>query len=1103
MSPLRICLLCSFAGIAMVAAPKPPHDIWLEGEACEDHDFTTIGRHPNFRACYGGAILQLQDQRSVQEGRHATYRATLPNAGWWEVRVATTAPSLCPFSVQVGDCRERRFTSLRSEQRYGHDKLFGWYLVGRFQLPAGETAITLRSRDRRATERDHLLYIDALSLRHLPEAPVSRMRWLAPAGAGDAILEKTFAATALGTPAVSVLCDGQVAVELNGEALGTVKDAQEPWHGVADKPLRATGNTLRFRFAPGQERALLARVTADGEQGARTIVCHTDGTWKGNPQVLGDAFAKPWGDATIFPPAKLPVGRLPIPVKTGNLSVDLLRQAARGNTKPKPGPLPQLPDWKRFGGISSVEDYICWLPLEPARDQFDWSFYENNCRELAKQGMGYSVYPWLHFPPKWALGSDLWEPLLCNQHGKSTLAPSIWSPQTRRIFERFYRELHRQFGDRIDQVYLGMVADYGEIGYPIGMASWVVPSAHIHPGFWCADRQARQDFRERMLAQYGTLAALNAAWGTAFATPETIDYPPGLDAAGPPDEWLASPRNRRRWLDFAAWYLQSMEQFAEEAVAISRRYFPERPHELKIGFGSEQVCLGSDPTLYVSRSRPGRFTVRSTHGKLSPYFYRRFSSAAKHYAVPLVTEPPGSVSREEEVERLFKDATSGTTEYFEYAGNLIQASDLLRRFGPYMEGKHSLTNLAFFVPTADHRLHPRQGNPMPVVRIANACRDAFDWDLVDEQLVRDGALERYGVLFLVAGNVIERDVLDHLAAWVRRGGVLVATDFGAIETVEGDQALASSLFVEPMKLPPADQIRKPQATPLPACFLDIGSAGDGPFLVGDWHGRESGHYEWGGPAGGITKRWSGPRPCLRVPVAAGTRHHLAIAVARHPKCLKLPCDVQVGGKTIGSVAAARTSVFRAEIPATMVAPDGLLHVDLLPQSWQPSVVDGTSDTRQLGVAVRWFKVWQDGQEEPAEPVLPNLRWQLDLQALAKHARKPLGKGFTLRIPADSTQTAACAQFLAQIVAAGPRLLPERACWPQLDGMSDGVWTALLPNRILFYNPKPAAIPLNLTLSPAAFARAGLAQPGHSKIALAVPPHALASVELPSCQVRRP
>lgn len=1106
MSLLRACLILLFAGMAASAAPKPPHDIWLEGEDCTDHDFTFIGREAAFQDCYGSAILQLQDRKQAPpEGRHATFHATIPESGWWEIRAATTSPAICPFSVQVDDYRERRFTSLQSEQHYGHNNLFGWYLLGSFELPAGDAAITFRSRDRRGTHNDCLLYIDALALRRVPKPADDSRRWLAPDGHGEAVLSASFAASYTRNPVVSLCCDGTVTVELNGEELGTANDADVPWHTVSTTDLKPAGNTLRLRMqeAAGGDRAVVAWVTADGDCGARPIVCATDETWEGGGHVLGGAYARPWGDITIFPPARLPLGRLPIPIKTGNLSVGLLIKAARGEEPPKPGPLTQLQEWRDLGGVSSVEDYICWLPLEPEQGRFDWSYYENNCRELERHGMGYSVYPWLHFPPKWALGSDLWDPLLCNRHGTSTFAPSIWAPATRRLFDRFYRELHRQFGDRIDQVYIGVVADYGEIGYPIGMANRLVPSDHIHEGFWCADAHAQADFRQRMLARYEDLPALNRAWGTAFAEPADIASPPGLDSHGPDDPWLTEPANRRRWLDFVDWYYTSMERFCEEAVAISRRYFPDRPHELKIGFGRENVCLGSDPTLYISRSRAGMFTVRSTHGKLSPYFYRRFSTAARHYGVPLVTEPPAGVNREEELQRIFKDATSGTTEYFDYPGNLLGANDLFRRFGPYMEGQHSLTNLAFFMPSTNLRLHPCDRNPRSVVSIANACRDTFDWDLVDERLIRDGALGRYGVLFLVEGSVIERDVLVQVEDWVRAGGVLIATDFGPVETVEGDREMVEKWFVPAEQLPSAEAVFRAEGHPLPVCFIPIGTPGDEPFLAGDWHGYESGHWEWGGEKGEITKRWTGARPHLCIPVTPGRKQHLAIAVARHPKLLEAPCEVKTNGQSLGFVPTTRTGVFRAEIPAEAIGDNGLLHLELLPRPWQPSVLTGSSDTRCLGVAVRWVKVWQDDAAEPEVPSLPELAWQLDTRTVTAQLSKPLGKGLTIRLPVASDETKICTQLLAQVVAAGPAVLPEQACWPQLDGGQDNVWTALLPNRILFYNPNEEAAALSLHLDPGAFARTGLSAPARSCAEITVPANSLASIELPACTVRRP
>lgn len=802
------------------APPRPPHDVWLEGESCSDHDFTVIGRDSAFQTCYGKAILQLQTHQAAPSGGyHATFRPRLPQAGWWEVMLAVTRTGvahLSPFSVQVRGYADRRIADLPAHTPYGKGAIFAWTSLGRFELDSDQASITVRCTERRKTEGDYLVYIDAIALRRVPE-PRSERRWIAgPQGAEGCVFSATFdLAEPVTAPFLSIVSQGTFKAQLNGMLLGTGTG----WHAAAHLPLDGkmrTGENLLDIEVEGQERcALLAWLTAAGPRGSRTGLLHTNSTWTVRPgsgplepaHELGGPTIRPWGDMDVQPHLRIPVGKLPIPIKTGNLSVDLIMAVAQGKPRPPPAARPEFDQYREIGGISCVEDYLCWLPLEPETGRHRWEFFERNCAELEERGMKYAVYPWLHFAPKWVTATDLWEPLQCVEHGESTWAPSIWSPKTLAIFDRFYAELRQHFGERVREVFVSMICDYGEIGYPVGMANWVVPSDHVHPGYWCADPLAKTDFRAHSLARHGTLEQLNLAWGSDFATMDAIDFPAETATDGPAfGQVQAMPagtraQTRRRWLDFAEWYLNAMVAFAGKAVAVSRRHFPDAPHEIKIGFGQEPVKFGADYTAYVARSAQDRYTVRSTHGKLPFYFYRRFSSAAKHYGVPLVTEPPSDVSREEEVERIFKDATSGTTEFFDYPGNILGASDLFSRFGRYMEGQHSLTDVAFFFPTTDHRLRPGQGNPKRLMAACAAARELFDWDIVDERLVLDGALARYRTLLVVEGNVTERAVLQQITGWVEAGGILLWSALGPVETVEGDTTWDRRLFVDRETLP--------------------------------------------------------------------------------------------------------------------------------------------------------------------------------------------------------------------------------------------------------------------------------------------------------------
>ena len=1116
---LRLSSFCTVSILSLMAtaAPqRPRHDIWIEGESCTDHDFSTIGRDPVFSGCYGKAILQLQTRKPCPPGGYyATFHPILPEAGWWELWLATTQPRdsrLCAYHVQITGYHSRRLNDVPIRDTYGPGEIFGWVKAGMFRLPKGRNSVTLRCDERRRSENDYLLYIDALVLRRAAPPGPGRCAWIAgPEAARMWQFSCEFRSAAEARQVlVNVLCDGTARVEFDGRDLGTASGTDAPARLFAPD-LRKGPHRLRIRVVPGTPGALMVWVDAAGEVGGRRFLSATgDGNWRiehadgstAVPRRLGGMRMPPYGDMTVQAPPRFPLTGMRIPVKTGNLSVDCIIAAAKGESPPAPRAHPEFDAWKTYGGVSSVEDYICWLPLEPERGRWNWAYYDNNCRELRRRGMSYTVYPWLHFTPKWALESELWDPLLCLRHGESTWGPSIWSPKTLMLFDRFYRALHEHFGNRISGIYVSMIADYGEIGYPIGMTQRLVPTDHIHPGFWCGDRNARADFRRFALDKYGTLAGINRAWATDFTTPESIDFAQWAYRGG---YTFAATEARRRRLDFADWYLGAMVDFVGRAVAVSRRYFPRTPHEIKIGFGSERLEFGSDITAYVKRSKIDAYTVRSTHGKLPMYFYRRFSTAAKFYGVPLVTEPPGGVSRNEEVERIFKDATCGTTEYFDYPANLLGASDLFGRFGFYMEGKHSLTDIAFFHPTTDHLLRPAQDNPPVLLAACAAARDYFDWDLVDERLVRDGALDSYRVLLWPDGTVVPRRVFERIHAWVRHGGVLIRAAVGAIEAVNG-VPLAGAKFLCPSRnLPSARELWRFDVPSRDKWYVDVGAPDDGAALAGDWGRRESGHWEWGGRPNGVTKRWSGPRPLFVLPVDPKARYRLKVSVARHPKLLDETCTILVNGRPVEEVPHERTAEIRLTLtPAEWQGrPTG--EIGFVHRPWRPCDIDKSSDTRTLGIAVAWLKLWRAGTPEPTVPNARSIHRTIHLTTVAQQCRRHVGTGWTVLLPFRGTADMPdFARAVSAIVHRPAAVIPEYRGPAVADGDRDDVWTALLSNRVLLLNRSDSTIDKVIPFDPGNFAAFGVEAAGPlRRIRVRLAPHTLASVELPSGRVLRP
>ena len=70
----------------------------------------------------------------------------------------------------------------------------------------------------------------------------------------------------------------------------------------------------------------------------------------------------------------------------------------------------------------------------------------------------------------------------------------------------------------------------------------------------------------------------------------------------------------------------------------------------------------------------------------------------------------------------------------------------------------------------------------------------MDYDVVDEELIADGALSHYRVLIWLEGDVMEGALLQKLAAWVENGGVLVRLGAARVQTVEGSTSAGDALL---------------------------------------------------------------------------------------------------------------------------------------------------------------------------------------------------------------------------------------------------------------------------------------------------------------------
>ena len=454
----------------------------------------------------------------------------------------------------------------------------------------------------------------------------------------------------------------------------------------------------------------------------------------------------------------------------------------------------ELPLFRALG-FNGVETYVRWGWVETRRGVYDWSFYDAIANEIEKHGMRW--FPMLLAGSGYALPDWLYESndnygFVCLEHGITHDTQSIFHPFQAEYASRFIREFGARYGNRkmLLGIRLGPSGDYGEAQYPAKGPGYHFRNHHTHIGYWAGDDLAQAAFRRYLAAKYKDIGELNKAWESKYSSFDQI-------RTFLPD----TAKTRRQRVDFATWYYGEMSAWCEKWAVWAREAMPHTAiHQSSGGWGPVQI--GTDYS-YQARSMAKvkggiRLTNESDNYPDNFTITRMASSAARFYGAALGYEPGGFGSKRGVVARLYNAVTNGAVHLFYYGGNLTnndQAVDAWVRLGPMLDqrAKPAIDVATFYPDTAikldDELVRYRWGSPY--FTMARTLRSELDYDYASEQMIADGALDRYRVLVFLWGNVTEKSVLDRIDKWLRAGGTIIYCYMprGWVSTVEGDESM--------------------------------------------------------------------------------------------------------------------------------------------------------------------------------------------------------------------------------------------------------------------------------------------------------------------------
>jgi Glycosyl hydrolase family 14 len=430
---------------------------------------------------------------------------------------------------------------------------------------------------------------------------------------------------------------------------------------------------------------------------------------------------------------------------------------------------------------TSVETYVIWSAVENEKNIFDWSHYDKQVEIFIENNIKWVPFlilgPW-YATPKWFRESRESVLAKCLEHNENNGCQSIWNPFLKLYVARYLNAFYERYKEFniIESVLLGISGDFGEAIYPVfGSPKWS-KEYHGHRGYWCGDKYALDDFEIFISRKYKNITKLNEAWNQNFESFKRVM--PLI-----PDRH----KTHRGFLDQTEWYFNSMNNWVDFWLKTARNIFNDIEINICTG-GSGAPPEGAEfskQTKIASKYKCGVRITNEMTDYLNNFIYTKIvSTAGRFYNTYFCYEPAGRVYQEGIIGRLYNAAATGA-HLHDYAGNYMNDQDLSLKSKSveiftdnykYCRLNKPEVKTAVMLPIdyLSVNIIPEWGYPYAVEQFMKELRKITDYDIIDENLILDGALEKYDYLVFGPGNSYNKKIFGKIEAWLEEYKILIS-----------------------------------------------------------------------------------------------------------------------------------------------------------------------------------------------------------------------------------------------------------------------------------------------------------------------------------------